>query len=133
MDIYIKKADGKTPIRNKVWPGITTFPDFTYPKAIEYWKTLVVEWLNTVPIDGMWIDMNELATFCDGECDKEDQFDPINPPYVPPNLKLDKQQLTMNSIMNASIWYNAHVCSFFHINKNSHCMDLEKVTQVDKH
>jgi hypothetical protein len=58
MNIYIKKSDGVTPIRNKVWPGITTFPDFTNSMAFDYWRDLTVEWLDQVPIDGLWIDMN---------------------------------------------------------------------------
>jgi lysosomal alpha-glucosidase len=105
---YIRRPDGKTPIKNKVWPGITIFPDFTHPQAATYWKQQITQWLAQVPIDGLWIDMNELATFCDGECDKDNKYDPINPPYLPAGLKLDKQQLTMTAVMNASIWYNAH-------------------------
>ncbi|KAL0478430.1 lysosomal alpha-glucosidase [Acrasis kona] len=104
--VYIFKEDGKTPIKNKVWPGITVFPDFTNPKSHEYWSDLINEWLDEFPLDGIWIDMNELATFCDGEC--ESDANDISTPYLPPGLKLNKQQLNMNSVMNASTWYNAH-------------------------
>jgi alpha-glucosidase (family GH31 glycosyl hydrolase) len=43
--------------------------------------------MKTVPVDGLWIDMNEPSNFCNGACFKQDQlsegsgFNLYNPPY----------------------------------------------------
>ena len=39
----------------QVWPGPTVWPDFTHPKARQYWTTQVQNYHRIVPIDGMWI------------------------------------------------------------------------------
>ncbi|KAG0320859.1 alpha-glucosidase maltase [Dissophora globulifera] len=52
----------------KVWPGKTTFPDWFHPETQSYWTKYVTRWLQQVPLDGIWIDMNEAASFHDGDC-----------------------------------------------------------------
>ncbi|KAF9967204.1 hypothetical protein BGZ70_010421 [Mortierella alpina] len=52
----------------KVWPGKTVFPDWFHPEAQEYWTKHIAAWLQQVPLDGIWIDMNEAASFHDGDC-----------------------------------------------------------------
>ncbi|KAG0221533.1 hypothetical protein BGX31_009758 [Mortierella sp. GBA43] len=52
----------------KVWPGKTTFPDWFHPEAQAYWQKYLSQWLAQVPLDGIWIDMNEIASFHDGDC-----------------------------------------------------------------
>ncbi|KAF8926003.1 alpha-glucosidase maltase [Dissophora ornata] len=52
----------------KVWPGKTTFPDWFHPDAQAYWTKHITQWLRQVPLDGIWIDMNEAASFHDGDC-----------------------------------------------------------------
>lgn len=102
--IFIKNPDGSVAV-GKVWPGLTAFPDFTNPATQEYWTKWIREFLKLAPVDGLWIDMNEPASFCDGHCpglakrsheqvvlhsDSEDEdhlddrspdFDPRNPAY----------------------------------------------------
>jgi alpha-glucosidase (family GH31 glycosyl hydrolase) len=39
----------------KVWPGITAFPDFTNPDAVEWWTNIAAAFHEIVPFDGMWI------------------------------------------------------------------------------
>lgn len=63
MDIFIKRNDSVTPIVNKVWPGYTVFPDFHNSKAVDYWNEFNGDFLNRVPIDGLWIDMNEMFVY----------------------------------------------------------------------
>jgi alpha-glucosidase len=48
------------------------FPDFdwTSPNLAKFWKgalTSFYDMLGTVA-DGLWTDMNEVASFCDGSC-----------------------------------------------------------------
>ncbi|KAG0369916.1 hypothetical protein BGZ54_008404 [Gamsiella multidivaricata] len=52
----------------KVWPGKTTFPDWFHPEAQAYWTKHIGQWCRQVPLDGIWIDMNEAASFHDGDC-----------------------------------------------------------------
>ena len=38
-----------------MWPGLTAFPDFTNPEALDWWQDMVTEFHAQVPFDGMWI------------------------------------------------------------------------------
>uniref|UniRef100_A0A5B6YHF2 Putative alpha-xylosidase 1 n=1 Tax=Davidia involucrata TaxID=16924 RepID=A0A5B6YHF2_DAVIN len=55
-DVFIK-YEGK-PYLAQVWPGAVHFPDFLNPKTFH----------ELVPVDGLWIDMNEASNFCSGLC-----------------------------------------------------------------
>lgn len=48
--------------------GYTAFPDFLNPEVADYWEENIRAFHNNTPIDGLWIDMNEISNFCDGEC-----------------------------------------------------------------
>jgi alpha-glucosidase (family GH31 glycosyl hydrolase) len=87
--IFVKDVDGK-PYVGKVWPGLVHFPDFTHPDTQSYWYKQFDTFRQTTGInfDGIWIDMNEIANFCDGNCPSNalkapsnSSFDPNNPPY----------------------------------------------------
>ncbi|KAF3908943.1 Alpha-glucosidase [Orbilia brochopaga] len=43
MDLYIK-----------VWPGHVVFPDWTHPNIKEYWDEMFEQWLEVMPVDGIW-------------------------------------------------------------------------------
>lgn len=58
-DIWIKNKNGSE-YRGKVWPEACAFPDFTMPKAREWWADLHQDFL-AKDIDGIWNDMNEPA------------------------------------------------------------------------
>eukprot|EP01017_Pseudomicrothorax_dubius_P033412 TRINITY_DN4475_c0_g1_i5.p1 TRINITY_DN4475_c0_g1~~TRINITY_DN4475_c0_g1_i5.p1 ORF type:complete len:572 (+),score=92.43 TRINITY_DN4475_c0_g1_i5:38-1753(+) len=51
-----------------VWPGLTHFVDWTHPNATKYWSDMLTALHMILPFDGLWIDMNEPSSFCDGEC-----------------------------------------------------------------
>lgn len=67
-----------------MWPGLTAFPDFSYPGTQDYWDKMLAQFRNLVEFDGLWIDMNEPSNFFDGSkqgCPASSPLD--NPPYVP--------------------------------------------------
>lgn len=54
-DVFIKYFDSNTPLIGVVWPGNTTFPDFTNPNATKWWTTQAARFQNVIPFDGIWI------------------------------------------------------------------------------
>ena len=53
----IEIADGKE-FHGDAWPGAAAFPDFTCPKAQQWWAGLYKDFIAT-GIDGVWNDVNE--------------------------------------------------------------------------
>jgi alpha-glucosidase len=60
-DIFVKYPDG-TYYQGQVWPGWCHFPDFTMPKARDWWGGWVKNYANQ-GITGFWNDMNEIAAW----------------------------------------------------------------------
>jgi alpha-glucosidase (family GH31 glycosyl hydrolase) len=65
--VYLKNAAGVDLI-GKVWSGKTVFLDWTHPSTESYWKDLLESLHDKLQFDGVWLDMNEVSNFCDGEC-----------------------------------------------------------------
>ena len=65
-DIFIKNHKGENLI-GSVWPGKVYFPDFMNPKTEQYWGDMLDVTYKTIPFSGIWLDMNEVANFVDGE------------------------------------------------------------------
>uniref|UniRef100_A0A8C7Q0P0 Lysosomal alpha-glucosidase n=1 Tax=Oncorhynchus mykiss TaxID=8022 RepID=A0A8C7Q0P0_ONCMY len=107
--VFIRNSTGQTLI-GKVWPGPTAFPDFTNPETQSWWEDCIREFHSRVPLDGLWIDMNEPASFVQGSVEGCPDSDLDSPPYVPPVIggQLNTGTLCMSAQQNLSTHYNLH-------------------------
>ena len=83
-DVYLKNANGSLNL-GAVWPGVTVFPDWFHPNASHYWQgefDVFFDKDTGIDIDGLWIDMNEPASFCSGLC--EDPYGDAREQELPP-------------------------------------------------
>lgn len=82
QDVFLKNPDGSMYI-GAVWPGYTVFPDFLAANISDYWSHQFITWHEKVPFDGIWLDMNEVSSFCVGSCGTG-RFDtnPVHPPFA---------------------------------------------------
>lgn len=65
-NIFVKNNKGQN-LLGSVWPGRVYFPDFLNPLTEDYWGEMLEFLYKTIPFDGIWLDMNEIANFVDGE------------------------------------------------------------------
>lgn len=90
--VFIKDYMNKEPFVGKVWPGDTVFVDWSHPQAAKFWQSGLANLAKEVDFDGLWLDMNEATSFCDGAC-FESQKNPdsilYNAPYWPTGRNLN--------------------------------------------
>ncbi|KAI0735986.1 glycosyl hydrolases family 31-domain-containing protein [Earliella scabrosa] len=88
LDVFIKNPND-TEYLGQVWPGYTVFPDWYAENAQAYWAEALRNWsVQGVNYSGIWLDMNEVSSFCVGSCGTDanltaatipDQFFPGTP------------------------------------------------------
>ncbi|XP_058510595.1 lysosomal alpha-glucosidase-like isoform X4 [Solea solea] len=108
-DVFIKNVTGQILI-GKVWPGPTAFPDFTNPETRQWWEDCIRDFHSKVPVDGLWIDMNEPANFVQGSMEGCPHTDLEDPPYTPRvgGGELNSGTLCMSAQQRQSTHYNLH-------------------------
>ena len=80
QNVFIRDEQGD-PAVGTVWPGKTYFPDFHAKNTDEWWFEHVSDLWDEYKFDGLWVDMNEPASFEDMDCPDND----INfPRWTPP-------------------------------------------------
>ena len=52
----------------RCWPGTVVFPDFFHPEIKFYWEKNLKNLYSYFNYSGIWLDMNEISNFCNGEC-----------------------------------------------------------------
>ncbi|OLY80206.1 Alpha-glucosidase [Smittium mucronatum] len=100
QNTFVKNLDGSTYI-GEVWPGYTAYPDWFAANTTSWWHSEFQRFYNDIPLDGVWVDMNEASSFCIGSCGSNVPEDVI--PEYPweaanplPNRPLDKSNLLLN-------------------------------------
>ncbi|XP_063789067.1 maltase-glucoamylase-like [Pseudophryne corroboree] len=122
-DVFIKWADGSGIVWGKVWPDLpnvkvdnnldwdtqvklyrayAAFPDFFMEKTAEWWHREIEEYRQKyIRFDGLWIDMNEPASFVHGSVTGCKNEALNHPPYMPAlesrHMGLSHKTLCMDS------------------------------------
>jgi len=65
-DVFIKIKN--EPFVGSVWPGDAVYPDFFNNQTTPWWHEQLDRFYSEVKFDGLWLDMNEVANFCNGIC-----------------------------------------------------------------
>ncbi|KAH8162807.1 hypothetical protein CIB48_g5435 [Xylaria polymorpha] len=72
QNAFVSNPDGSLYV-GQVWPGYCTWADwigalFGGAGTNQWWISEVTEYHKKIPFDGIWIDMNEVSSFCSGSC-----------------------------------------------------------------
>lgn len=80
----MRNPDGSLYI-GAVWPGYTVFTDFLAEGANEWWMDEIAMYHEKIDFSGIWLDMNEVASFCVGSCGSGNlTLNPVHPPFQLP-------------------------------------------------
>ncbi|KAI2628098.1 glycoside hydrolase family 31 protein [Hypomontagnella submonticulosa] len=89
QDAFLLNPNGSIYI-GAVWPGYTVFPDWigsllNGTGANQWWASEIAEYYSKIKLDGIWIDMSEVSSFCVGSCGSNElSYNPAHPPFQLP-------------------------------------------------
>ena len=83
--LFLRQPDSADFYYGDNWPGFSSWADFLLPEAQDWWTGECSRWHESVPFDGIWIDLSEPASICAGSCGngRLDE-NPVHPPYLLP-------------------------------------------------
>ncbi|EJD04630.1 uncharacterized protein FOMMEDRAFT_19850 [Fomitiporia mediterranea MF3/22] len=83
--VFITNSDGSEYV-GQVWPGFTVFPDWFANNTVAWWTEAFKNWSTTggVEFSGIWLDMNEPSSFCDGSCGSNRDITNTSTPFILP-------------------------------------------------
>ena len=66
-DVFVKDAAGGAYVA-QLWPGASHLPDFMKPQTHAWWADQIQSVVDAgFPVDGIWLDMNEVSNYCTGD------------------------------------------------------------------
>ncbi|KAJ4469268.1 glycoside hydrolase family 31 protein [Lentinula aciculospora] len=84
LGTFVKNPDGSEYI-GKVWPGYTVFPDWFANNTQQWWTESLKNWSDGgVEYSGIWLDMNEISSFCQGSCGTGADLSNTSTPFLLP-------------------------------------------------
>ncbi|KAG4066226.1 hypothetical protein HA402_000450 [Bradysia odoriphaga] len=125
MDVWVKRPDGSTST-GTLWPGgdgdgwskpagpgqggPVYFADFSRPSTVDWWYTICNNYREKLEWDGLWLDMNEPASWSDGDVNGCDDTLINRPPYKPSGIKNNISDLTIcpDHIQDYGRLYDTH-------------------------
>lgn len=131
LDVFMKNPDGSEYI-GAVWPGFTVFPDWTAENSSQWWTQSLLEWHKKVDVDGIWIDMSEVSSFCIGSCGTGQlHLNPVHPPFSLPGEpgSIDYSYPEGFNVTNATEYAVASSLSASQASVNSATMTSTTTTQ----
>ncbi|KAF8629789.1 hypothetical protein AX17_005568 [Amanita inopinata Kibby_2008] len=82
--VFITNPGGSEYV-GKVWPGYTVFPDWFQPETLGWWTEAFSNWSKSgIEFSGIWLDMNEASSFCDGSCGTGADLSNTDVPFILP-------------------------------------------------
>ncbi|TFK33736.1 glycosyl hydrolases family 31-domain-containing protein [Crucibulum laeve] len=82
--VFITNPDG-TEYVGQVWPGYTVFPDWFQNNTQQWWTDAFRNWSESgIEFSGIWLDMNEASSFCDGSCGSDAALSNTSVPFLLP-------------------------------------------------
>ncbi|KAL0959205.1 hypothetical protein HGRIS_014485 [Hohenbuehelia grisea] len=82
--VFVTNPDG-TEYVGQVWPGFTVFPDWFANKTQKWWTEAFRNWSEQgIEFSGIWLDMNEASSFCDGSCGTGADISNTSVPFILP-------------------------------------------------
>ncbi|KAL5534914.1 hypothetical protein ACEPAF_3004 [Sanghuangporus sanghuang] len=85
QSVFITNSDGSEYV-GQVWPGFTVFPDWFANRTQAWWTEAFRNWSTTggVEFSGIWLDMNEPSSFCEGSCGSNTSIANTSTPFILP-------------------------------------------------